>query len=72
MAATRNKQAHAEEDKPPTPAKKTPPPAKTDWKRWIGWAKDDPTYEEALRIGAEYRRGLTWEKEEHQAGRVDS
>ena len=72
MAATQNQQASAEERTPPAPAKKTPPPAKTDWKRWIGWAKDDPTYEEALRIGAEYRRGLTWEKEEHQADRVDS
>ena len=26
------------------------------WMKNIGWAKDDPLYDEALRLGAEYRR----------------
>ena len=25
------------------------------WKNTVGWAKDDPIYEEAMRLGAEWR-----------------
>lgn len=31
------------------------PPAKTDWMKYVGWAKDDPVYDEAMRLGAEWR-----------------
>jgi hypothetical protein len=63
MATTEKKPADARSSSVGPLAKKAPPPAKTDWKRFVGWAKNDPTYEEALRIGAEYRRSMTWEKE---------
>lgn len=26
------------------------------WLRHAGWAKDDPIYDEAMRLGAEYRK----------------
>ena len=26
------------------------------WMKHFGWAKDDPIYDEAMRLGAEYRR----------------
>ncbi len=26
-----------------------------DWRRGFGWAKDDPIYDEAMRLGAEWR-----------------
>jgi hypothetical protein len=26
------------------------------WSRWLGVAREDPTFEEAVRLGAEYRR----------------
>ena len=26
------------------------------WMKSFGWAKDDPIYDEAMRLGAEYRR----------------
>ena len=29
---------------------------KQDWRSMVGWAKDDPLYEEAMRFAAEYRR----------------
>jgi hypothetical protein len=56
----------------PAPGRKHAPPAKSDWKRFVGWAKDDPTYEQALKIGAEYRRSMTWEREERSGDDADS
>jgi hypothetical protein len=38
---------------------KKAPPAKRDWLRSAGWEKDDPLYDEAARLGAEYRRSHT-------------
>lgn len=26
-----------------------------DWRRTVGWAKDDPIYDEAMRLGAQWR-----------------
>jgi hypothetical protein len=26
-----------------------------DWRRTVGWAKNDPVFEEAMRLGAEWR-----------------
>ena len=31
-------------------------PRPKDWRRAVGWAKDDPGYEEAMRLGSEWRR----------------
>ena len=31
-------------------------PGKDDWRSTVGWAKDDPTYEEAMKLGAKWRR----------------
>ena len=28
------------------------------WKKTVGWAMDDPIYEEAMRLGAEWRAGV--------------
>lgn len=42
---------------------KIPPPAKHGWQSKAGWAKNDPLYDEAARLGAEYRRSMTWERE---------
>jgi hypothetical protein len=39
--------------------KKTPPPAKRDWLKTAGWAKNDALYAEAVRLGQEYRSGRT-------------
>ncbi|HEY1052194.1 MAG TPA: hypothetical protein VGE39_20625 [Prosthecobacter sp.] len=47
---------------PVSPAK-VPPPARTEWVKSAGWAKDDPLYEEAARLGYEERQNMTWEKE---------
>jgi hypothetical protein len=32
--------------------------SKQAWRAHIGWAKDDPLYEKAMKLGAKYRRGL--------------
>ena len=29
---------------------------KKGWLKLAGWAKDDPTYDEAMKLGAEWRR----------------
>ena len=34
-----------------------------DWRRTIGIFKDDPDFEEAVRLGREYRQQQTYEKE---------
>jgi hypothetical protein len=47
---------------PPAP-QKTPPPAKRDWLKTAGWAKNDALYTEAVRLGQEYRRSMTVESE---------
>ncbi len=31
-------------------------PAKNDWLKTFGWAKDDPEYEEMARLGAAWRK----------------
>ena len=36
---------------------------KKDWRRTIGIFKDDPDFEEAVRLGREYRQQQTYEKE---------
>ncbi len=59
------------ETKEPAPPKKSPPPCKRDWLRTAGWAKEDTYYEEAVQLGAEYRRSMTWQKEA-EAGNADS
>ena len=33
------------------------------WKKTIGAHKNDPYFESAVRLGAEWRRRQTWEKE---------
>lgn len=35
--------------------KKSVPSAKKGWVACFGWAKDDPIYDEAMRLGAEWR-----------------
>ena len=30
-------------------------PGKEDWRSTVGWAKDDPTYEEAMKLGRAWR-----------------
>ncbi len=45
------------------PPKKTPPPAKREWLKTAGWAKDDAAYAEAVRLGQDYRQSMTWETE---------
>jgi hypothetical protein len=30
-------------------------PGRNDWLKTFGWAKDDPHFEEAVRLGREYR-----------------
>lgn len=42
---------------------KTPPPAKRDWLKTAGWAKNDALYSEAVRLGMEYRLRMTAESE---------
>lgn len=32
-----------------------------DWRSLAGWAKDDPTYEQAMQAGAEYRKQMNAE-----------
>src|SRR5438876_4365036 len=39
------------------------PTRKKDWRRTIGIFKDDPDFEEAVRLGREYRQQQTYEKE---------
>jgi hypothetical protein len=34
------------------------PRAKKDWFRTAGWAKDDPIFEEAMTLGAAWRKGM--------------
>jgi hypothetical protein len=34
-----------------------PEHAQRPWEQQFGWAKDDPIYDEAMRLGAEYRSG---------------
>ena len=41
----------------------THPARKKDWRRTIGIFKDDPDFEEAVRLGREYRQQQTYEKE---------
>ena len=36
---------------------------KKDWRRTIGIFRDDPDFEEAVRLGREYREQQTYEKE---------
>ena len=36
---------------------------KKDWRRTIGIFKNDPDFEEAVRLGREYRQQQTYEKE---------
>ena len=36
-----------------------------DWRKAIGWAKDDPGYDEMAKLGADYRESL---KDEEDAG----
>ena len=36
---------------------------KKDWRRTIGIFKDDPDFEEAAKLGREYRQQQTYEKE---------
>jgi hypothetical protein len=36
---------------------------KKDWRRTVGIFKDDPDFEEAVRLGREYREQQTYEKE---------
>jgi len=31
-------------------------PTKEGWLKHVGWAKDDPVYDEAIRLGAAWRR----------------
>ena len=38
-------------------------PLKKDWRRAIGAFQDDPTFDEAVRLGREYREQQTYEKE---------
>jgi hypothetical protein len=47
----------------PPARKKTPPPAKRDWLKTAGWAKNDALYAEAVRLGQDYRRSMTVETE---------
>jgi hypothetical protein len=41
----------------------TPPAKKKDWRRTVGAFKDDPDFDEAIRLGREYREQQTYEKE---------
>ena len=41
----------------------THPARKKDWRRTIGIFKDDPDFEEAVRLGRQYRQEQTHEKE---------
>ncbi len=34
------------------------PEAKTEWMQFAGWAKDDPVYDEAVRLGEAWRAGV--------------
>ena len=36
---------------------------KKDWRRTIGIFRDDPTFDEVVRLGREYREQQTYEKE---------
>ena len=36
---------------------------KKDWHRSVGVFKDDPDYDSAMRLGAEWRKAQTYEKE---------
>ncbi len=44
-------------------AQSIPPPRKKDWRRTIGIFQNDPEFEEAVRLGREYREQQTYEKE---------
>jgi hypothetical protein len=41
----------------------TPTAKKKDWRRTVGVFKDDPDFDEAMRLGREYREQQTYEKE---------
>jgi hypothetical protein len=45
-----------------------------DWRRAVGWAKDDPGYDEAMRLGAEWRRreNLKSIRELERRGEIDA
>ena len=36
--------------------RKRPEGQKRPWMKHFGWAKDDPLYDEAMKLGEEYRR----------------
>jgi hypothetical protein len=38
-------------------------PKNKDWRRTVGAFKDDPHFDEAVRLGREYREQQTYEKE---------
>ena len=38
------------------------------WKKSIGWAKDDPLHQEAVRLGAEWRKSMNQETLEETFG----
>ena len=41
-------------------------PAKKDWRAWCGTSKDDPVFDEMIRLGREYRENL---REDHDTDR---
>jgi hypothetical protein len=49
-------------------------PGLKDWRRAVGWAKDDPGYGEAMRLGAEWRRreNLKSIRELERRGEIDA
>lgn len=38
--------------------------ARGDWRSAVGWAKDDPGYDEMAGLGAEYRKSLREDDED--------
>jgi uncharacterized small protein (DUF1192 family) len=49
-------------------------PGPNDWRDAVGWAKDDPGYDEAMRLGAEWRRreNLKSIRELERRGEIDA
>lgn len=49
-------------------------PGPKDWRRTVGWAKEDPGYDEAMRLGAEWRRreNLKSIRELDRRGEIDA
>ena len=41
------------------------PPERKDWRAWFGTAKDDPGFDEMVRLGKEYRQSL---REDYDVG----